>query len=144
MKDFLVRGMTADGLVTIDQFFQTKLKTAKVLTAEKVEGADKLLKLQIEVGNETRQLVAGVAPFYSPEAIIGKTIIIVANLKPAKIRGIESQGMLLAAKDGKNLKLVTRRPAPEIPEAGVAQSPTWGRTGSHVFRITIVVHSKRS
>ncbi len=95
------------GLVTIDQFFQTKLKTAKVLTAEKVEGADKLLKLQIEVGNETRQLVAGVAQFYTPEQIIGKTIVIVANLKPAKIRGIESQGMLLAAKDGKNLKLVT-------------------------------------
>ena len=95
------------GVVTIEQFFQTKLKTAKVLTAEKVEGADKLLKLQIEVGSETRQLVAGVAQFYSPEEIVGKTIVIVANLKPAKIRGIESQGMLLAAKDGKNLKLVT-------------------------------------
>ncbi len=95
------------GLVTIDQFFQTKLKTARVLAAEKVEGADKLLKLQIEVGSETRQLVAGVAQFYTPDEIVGKTIVIVANLKPAKIRGIESQGMLLAAKDGKNLKLVT-------------------------------------
>ena len=73
----------------------------------KREGADKLLKLSIEVGSETRQLVAGVAQYYSPEAIIGKTIVIVANLKPAKIRGIESQGMLLAAKDGNNLKLVT-------------------------------------
>ena len=77
------------------------------MTAEKVEGADKLLKLQIEVGEETRQLVAGVAQFYTPEEIIGKTIVIVANLKPAKIRGIESQGMLLAAKKGKELKLVT-------------------------------------
>ena len=94
-------------VVTIDEFFKTRLKTAKVLTAEKVEGADKLLKLSIEVGSETRQLVAGVAQYYSPEAIIGKTIVIVANLKPAKIRGIESQGMLLAAKDGNNLKLVT-------------------------------------
>ena len=93
--------------MTIDQFFQTKLKTARVLAAEKVEGADKLLKLQIEVGSETRQLVAGVAQFYTPDEIVGKTIVIVANLKPAKIRGIESQGMLLAAKDGKNLKLVT-------------------------------------
>ena len=95
------------GLVTIDEFFKTQLKTAKVLTAEKVEGADKLLKLSIEVGSETRQLVAGVAQFYTPEEIVGKTIVIVANLKPARIRGIESQGMLLAAKDGSNLKLVT-------------------------------------
>jgi len=93
--------------VTIDEFFKTKLKTAKVLTAEKVEGADKLLKLSIEVGSEIRQLVAGVAQFYTPEAIIGKTIVIVSNLKPAKIRGIESQGMLLAAKNGDSLKLVT-------------------------------------
>jgi methionyl-tRNA synthetase len=95
------------GVVTIDEFFKTQLKTAKVLTAEKVEGAEKLLKLSIEVGSETRQLVAGVAQFYTPEEIVGKTIVIVANLKPAKIRGIESQGMLLAAKDGGNLKLVT-------------------------------------
>ena len=94
-------------VVTIDEFFKTQLKTAKVLSAEKVEGADKLLKLSIEVGSEIRQLVAGVAQFYSPEQITGKTIVIVANLKPAKIRGIESQGMLLAAKDGNNLKLVT-------------------------------------
>ena len=94
-------------MVSIDEFFKTKLKTAKVLAAEKVEGADKLLKLQIEVGSETRQLVAGVAQFYTPQEITGKTIVIVSNLKPAKIRGIESQGMLLAAKNGSNLKLVT-------------------------------------
>ena len=94
-------------LVTIDQFAQIKLKTAKVLKAEKVEGADKLLKLQIEVGPETRQLIAGVAQFYTPEEIVGKTIVIVSNLQPAKIRGVESQGMLLAAKSGKTLKLVT-------------------------------------
>ena len=94
-------------LVTIDEFFRTQLKTAKVLTAEKVEGADKLLKLQIEVGAEKRQLVAGVAQYYTPEEMVGRTIVIVANLKPAKIRGIESQGMLLAAKIGKDLKLVT-------------------------------------
>ena len=94
-------------LVSIEEFFQTKLKTAKVLTAEKVEGADKLLKLQIELGTETRQLVAGVAQYYTPEEIVGKTIVVVSNLKPAKIRGIESRGMLLAAKDGKNLRLVT-------------------------------------
>lgn len=96
-----------EGLITFDEFFNTQLKTAKVLEAEKVEGADKLLKLQIQVGEEKRQLVAGVAEFYTPEDMIGKNIVIVANLKPAKIRGVESQGMLLAAKDGKDLKLVT-------------------------------------
>ena len=84
-----------------------KLKTAKVLTAERVEGADKLLKLSIEVGAEKRPLVAGVAQYYTPEEIVGKTIVIVANLKPAVIRGVESAGMLLAAKAGKQLKLVT-------------------------------------
>lgn len=94
-------------LVGIDEFFRTQLKTAKVLTAAKVEGADKLLQLTIDVGGETRQLVAGVAQYYTPEAMVGRTIVIVANLKPAKIRGIESQGMLLAAKIGKELKLVT-------------------------------------
>ena len=94
-------------LVTIDEFFQTQLKTAKVLQAEKVEGADKLLKLQIEIGDETRQLVAGIAKYYAPETLIGRTIVVVANLQPAKIRGIESRGMLLAAKAGDELRLVT-------------------------------------
>ena len=96
-----------EGLISFDEFFNTQLKTAKVLEAEKVEGTDKLLKLQIQVGEEKRQLVAGVAQFYTPEDMVGKNIVIVANLKPAKIRGVESQGMLLAAKDGKDLKLVT-------------------------------------
>ena len=96
-----------EGLITFDEFFNTQLRTAKVLEAEKIEGTDKLLKLQIEVGDEKRQLVAGVAEFYTPEEMIGKNIVIVANLKPAKIRGVESQGMLLAAKDGKDLKLIT-------------------------------------
>ncbi|MHB9138855.1 MAG: methionine--tRNA ligase [Victivallaceae bacterium] len=96
-----------EGLVTIDEFFKTQLRTALVLKAERIEGADKLLKLQIEIGGETRQLVAGIAQFYTPEEVTGKTIVVVANLKPAKIRGIESQGMLLAAKDGKDLKLIT-------------------------------------
>ena len=63
--------------------------------------------MQIEIGDEVRQLVAGVAQYYTPEEITGKIIVVVANLKPAKIRGVESQGMLLAAKDGKDLKLIT-------------------------------------
>ncbi|MBO7147319.1 MAG: methionine--tRNA ligase [Lentisphaeria bacterium] len=96
-----------DEIVTIDEFFRTQLKTAKVLEAEKVEGADKLLKMKIEVGTEQRQLIAGIAKAYTPEQMIGRTIIIVANLKPAKIRGIESQGMLLAVKSGDTLKLIS-------------------------------------
>ncbi|MBQ4337596.1 MAG: methionine--tRNA ligase subunit beta, partial [Lentisphaeria bacterium] len=94
-------------LVTIDEFFQTQLKTATVLQAEKIEGADKLLKLQIDIAGETRQLVAGIAKYYEPETLIGRTIVVVANLQPAKIRGIESRGMLLAAKSGKELRLIT-------------------------------------
>jgi methionyl-tRNA synthetase len=97
----------AEGVITYDDVMNVKLRTAKVLEAEKVEGADKLLKLQIEVGEEKRQLIAGIALHYAPEQVIGKTIIIVANLKPAKIRGIESQGMLLCASIGDQLKLIT-------------------------------------
>lgn len=83
------------------------LKTAVVVEAEKIDGADKLLKLQVDLGEEKRQLVAGIALHYKPEELIGKTIVVVANLKPAKLRGVESQGMLLAASMGKNLRLVT-------------------------------------
>jgi methionyl-tRNA synthetase len=96
-----------EGVITYDDVMNVKLRTAKVLEAEKVEGADKLLKLQIEVGDEKRQLIAGIALHYTPEQVVGKTIVIVANLKPAKIRGVESQGMLLCASIGDQLKLIT-------------------------------------
>ena len=95
------------GVITIDEFFKATLKTAKVIAAERVEGADKLLRLQIEIGSENRQIVAGVAKYYTPEEMVGRIIVVVANLKPCKIRGIESQGMLLAAKAGDKLVLVT-------------------------------------
>ncbi|MBN1780922.1 methionine--tRNA ligase [bacterium] len=93
--------------IDFDYFRQVQLKTAVVLEAEKVKGADKLLKLQIGLGAEKRQIVAGVAQHYTPEEMIGKTIVIVANLKPAKIRGIESNGMLLAVRTESGLRLVT-------------------------------------
>lgn len=96
-----------DSGITYEQFAGIELKTAVVIEAEKVEGADKLLKLQIDVGGERRQIVAGIAQHYSPDQVKGKTIVIVANLKPAKIRGVESNGMLLAAGDGQTLKLIT-------------------------------------
>jgi methionyl-tRNA synthetase len=93
--------------IGIDDFFKAKLLTAKVIKAEPVEGADKLLKLQLEVGQETRQIVAGIAKHYTPEQVVGKIIVIVSNLKPATIRGVESRGMLLAASKKKKLTLVT-------------------------------------
>jgi methionyl-tRNA synthetase len=97
----------AENVITIDQFRQTQLRTAEVIAAEKVEGADKLLKLQLALGDQRRQIVAGIALHYKPEDLVGRTIIIVANLQPTKIRGIESQGMLLAASDGGTLRLLT-------------------------------------
>ena len=107
----LVRSKTTDGLksvplgssdqITIDDFKKIKLKTAKIIEAERVPKSKKLLKLQITIGDERRQIVAGIAEKYSPEDLIGKTIIVVANLAPAKLMGIESQGMLLAVNDDK-------------------------------------------
>jgi methionyl-tRNA synthetase len=95
--------------ITIDEFMKIQLKTAKVLTAERVPKSEKLLKLQVSLGEgtESRQIVAGIGKKYAPEALIGKTIIIVANLKPAKLMGIESQGMVLAAGESDVRGLVT-------------------------------------
>jgi methionyl-tRNA synthetase len=98
---------SVDNLISIDQFFETQLKTAKIVEAQRVEGAKKLLQLQLEIGEEKRQIVAGIAEHYAPEDLVGKTIIVVANLQPATIRGVESNGMLLAASKGKKLCLVT-------------------------------------
>lgn len=92
--------------IDFDLFSQVELKTAKVLEAESVPKTDKLLKLRIDLGGEKRQLVAGIAKHYSPEDIIGKTIIVVANLEPATIRGVESNGMLLAVKSEDGLHLL--------------------------------------
>ena len=93
--------------IDINDFKKIKLVTARIEEAEKVENANKLLKLIVSVGSEKRQIVAGIAEYYSPDELIGKTIILVSNLKPAKIRGIESQGMLLAASAGDKLTLLT-------------------------------------
>jgi len=90
---------SVDGLITIDDFGKVQLRLAKVLAAEKVKGADKLLKLQVDLGAEKRQIVAGIAQHYAPEELVGRTIVVVANLQPAKLRGEISQGMLLAASD---------------------------------------------
>ncbi len=90
-------------LIEFDDFMKVKLRTATIIEAEKVKKSKKLLKLQVKLGDEQRQVVAGIAEHYEPEYLVGKTVVMVANLKPAKIMGIESQGMILAAntEDGK-------------------------------------------
>jgi methionyl-tRNA synthetase len=94
-------------MITIDDFAKIDLRVAKVLAAEKVPKADKLLKLEVDMGHETRTIVSGIAKHYEPEDLVGKQVILVANLKPTKLRGIESHGMLLAASEGEVLQVVT-------------------------------------
>ena len=98
---------SAPAQITIEDFMKIQLKTAKVLSAERVPKSEKLLKLQVSLGTEQRQIVAGIGKRYEPESLIGKTIVIVANLKPAKLMGIESQGMVLAAGDSEVRGLAT-------------------------------------
>jgi len=93
----------ADDRISIEDFMKVELRVARVLSAEKVEKSKKLLKLSVDVGTEHRTLVAGIAEAYDPESLVGKTVVVVFNLKPAKLMGIESNGMVLAASpdDGK-------------------------------------------
>ncbi|MFO7296097.1 MAG: methionine--tRNA ligase [Clostridia bacterium] len=94
--------------ISIDDFAKLDLRVARVVSAEAVEKSNKLLKLTLEVGGETRQVVSGIAKYYTPEQLVGKKVILVANLKPAKLMGIVSEGMILAATDDKgNLALLT-------------------------------------
>lgn len=92
--------------ITIEEFAKIKLRVGKIISAENVPNSKKLLKLMVDIGDEKRQLVAGIALHYKPEDIIGKSVVIVANLKPAKLMGIESQGMVLAASKGEVLTLL--------------------------------------
>ena len=87
--------------ISFEEFKKVDLRVGKVLRAEKVKGSDKLLVFEVDVGEEKRRLVAGLAEYYQPEYFIGKTVVVVVNLEPKKIRGIESQGMVLAAVDEK-------------------------------------------
>ncbi|MSR24537.1 MAG: methionine--tRNA ligase [Nitrospiraceae bacterium] len=93
--------------ITIEDFQKIQLKVAKVLSAERVPKSEKLLKLQVDIGSEQRQVVAGIGKKYTPEELIGRRVVIVANLKPAKLMGVESQGMVLAAGDAEVQELVT-------------------------------------
>ena len=82
--------------IDIAEFAKVELRAAKITAAEKIAGSKKLIKLQVDLGSEQRQVVAGIAETYAPEALVGKTIVLVANLKPAKLMGVESNGMVLA------------------------------------------------
>jgi methionyl-tRNA synthetase len=94
-------------MITIEEFKKVELRTAKVLQVDAHPNADRLWVVQLEVGAERRQIVAGIRAHYTPEQLVGKTIIMVANLEPAMLRGVESQGMLLAVRDGEKVVALT-------------------------------------
>ena len=93
---------TSDNKITIDDFLKVELRVGEVKVAEKVKGADKLLRMEVDIGSEVRQIVAGIAKAYEPEKLIGRKVVIVANLQPRKLRGLESQGMIVAASLGED------------------------------------------
>lgn len=97
----------SDDLIDISYLDKIKLKVAKVLETQEIEGSEKLLKLKISLGTEERTIVAGIKKYYKPEELLGKKIVIVANLKPAKLRGVESQGMVLAAGENEIVRVLT-------------------------------------
>ncbi len=86
-----------DGKISIDDFAKVELRVGQVKVAEKVKGADKLLRLEVDLGTEVRQVVAGIAEAYAPETLVGRKVVIVVNLAPRKLRGLESNGMIVAA-----------------------------------------------
>lgn len=112
-------GAEAKEEIGIDDFAKVELRVARVLAAEPVPKADKLLKLQLDLGSETRQVVSGIAKFYKPEEMVGRKVICVTNLKPVKLRGELSQGMILAASEGDRLTLATV--AEDIPVGAIVK-----------------------
>ena len=93
-------------MITIEKFREVELRVGTVLAAEPHPNADRLLVLRVSIGTEERQLVAGIRAHYDPAALVGRQVVVVANLEPAKLRGVESQGMVLAAADGERVLLL--------------------------------------
>jgi len=90
------------GQITIEDFTRVQMRVGQILEAEKIEGSRKLIKLKVDIGTEVRQVVAGIAEVYEPASLLNRKVVIVANLKPAKLMGVESNGMIVAASiDGK-------------------------------------------
>ncbi len=107
LKKVVETVIVEENTITIDEFSKVDLRVAKVVEAERIPNSRKLIRLVVDLGSEKRQIVAGIAEHYTPEELVGKNIIVVANLKPAKLMGYESRGMLLAAKHGETLRLLT-------------------------------------
>jgi methionyl-tRNA synthetase len=105
----------ADGKITIDDFMKVELRVGQVKAAEKVKGADRLLRLEVDIGSEIRQVVAGIALAYDPEKLIGRKVVLVANLEPRKLRGLESNGMIVAASVGDEGKPVLAGFLEDVP-----------------------------
>jgi methionyl-tRNA synthetase len=105
----------SDGKITIDDFLKVELRVGQVKFAEKVKGADKLLRLEVDIGSEIRQVVAGIALAYEPEKLIGRKVVLVANLQPRKLRGLESNGMIVAASVGDEGKPVLAGFLEDVP-----------------------------
>ncbi len=103
---FSVKFSKVGDMINIDDFKKVELKVAKILEAERVEGSEKLIKLQLELGDEKRQVLGGIGKYYTPEELVGRQIIIVANLEPRQMMGLESNGMLLAASDESGISLL--------------------------------------
>lgn len=93
-------------MISYEDFSKVELKVAKVLKADRVENSEKLIKLEIKVGEKEKQIVAGIGKFYNPEDLAGKLIVIVDNLEPKKLMGLQSEGMLLAASNDEELSLI--------------------------------------
>jgi len=112
-SDNVTAPVEIDDRISIEDFAKVQLRVGQIAEAEKVKGSRKLMKLMVDIGSETRQVVAGIAEAYEPEALINKKIVLVANLKPAKLMGIESNGMIVAATaDGKPVLATFTEDAP--------------------------------
>lgn len=106
-------------MISFEDFKKLDLRVGKILKAERITGADKLLRLEVDIGSETRQLVAGIAEHYAPEALVGREIVVLTNLEPRVLKGVESQGMLLAA--DVNGEPVLLSPDREVPPGSIVK-----------------------
>lgn len=114
----LIFAMSATPEITIDEFSKMEIRMGKILTAEKIIGADRLYKLSVDMGTEVRTICSGVAQFYQPEELVGKTVPVITNLAPRVLRGVESKGMILMA-DNNGPVLLT--PIKEVPPGSIVK-----------------------
>lgn len=98
--------MEIKNVVNFEEFDKIDLRVGKIVEAERVEGSEKLLKLQVDLGEEKRQILAGIGKSYSPEELINKSVVVIINLEPREMMGLVSQGMVLAVKDNNNLSVL--------------------------------------